>query len=89
MKKHQVVGKTTKVDSLSWMHCIMLLYSVLMNLCNKAKHNTISRGCYAGVQFIPATSLVMADIIGPRVTAINKFHCNMLIFTCTCGTRNE
>ena len=46
--------------------CIYL-HSFLMNLYNKAKHTTISHGCYAGVQFIPATSLVRPTIFGPWV----------------------
>ena len=40
------------------------------------KHTTISHGCYAGVQFIPAISLVRTNIVGPWVTAIDRFHCS-------------
>ena len=47
----------------------------VMNLYNKAKHTTILHGHYAGVQFIPATSLVRPNIFGPWVTVIDRFHC--------------
>ena len=56
----------------------MWLHSFLMKLYNKAKHTTISHGCYAVVQFIPATSLVRPTIFGPWVTAIDRFHCTMV-----------
>ena len=46
-----------------------------MNLYfNKAKHTTILHGCYAGVQFIAATSQIRPNILGPWVTAIDRFH---------------
>ena len=63
----------------SWTEFLyMWLYSFLMNLYNKTKHTTISHGCYAGVQFIPATSLVRPTIFGLWVTAIDRFHCTMV-----------
>ena len=64
----------------SWTEFLyMLLHSFLMNLYNKAKHTTISHGCYAEVQFIPATSLVRPTIFDPWVTTIDRFHCTMVI----------
>ena len=67
----------------SWTEFLyMWLHSFLMNLYNKTKHTTISHGCYAGVQFIPATSLVRPTIFGPWVTAIDRFHCTMVTPWC-------
>ena len=49
---------TTTLSIFHVMFCWCRIDSFLMNLYYKAKHTTISHGCYAGAQFISATSLV-------------------------------
>ena len=60
-------------DEAKYFHCSL---KFLINLYSKAKHTTISHDRYAGVQCIPATSLVRLNIFGPWVTAIDRFHCS-------------
>ena len=40
----------------------------------RQKHTTISHDRYAGLQIIPATSLIGPNIFGPLVTTIDRFH---------------
>ena len=58
----------------------LIVLCIQYSCIHKVKHTTISHGCYAGVQFIPATSLVR---FGAWVTAIDRFHCTMIIYTLT------
>ena len=72
------------LNNVHWSHCVYNTVELSSYTCNCIlfswtciirPNTTISHGCYAGVQFIPATSLVRFD---PWVTAIDRFHCTMV-----------